>query len=129
MDLIVAPNRQDADRLWIPNTEKNDWGPSHREKHTELSTRGTQALRTTRARAIRLGGQRTSRTRDSVLCSFNVETFGPMFIDSGMSVATALAALWRKGAADLDRRLTPDPAGVSAPSRSPTGKGAGRRLE
>jgi hypothetical protein len=46
---------------------------------------------------------------------FNVETFGWMFISDGMNDAEALHALWLNGAADLRRRLTPDPAGVSAP--------------
>jgi hypothetical protein len=129
VDLIVALNRKDADGLWIPNTEQDDWDPSHPEKHTELFTSGAPALRTTRARAIRLAKAENKRTGEPLLCSFNVETFGWMFIDSGMSVATGLAALWREGAADLATRLTPDPAGVSAPIKVSDRDAAVRRLE
>lgn len=38
-----------------------------------------------------------------------------MVVEARMGQAEALAATWRKGAADLSPRLTPDPAGVSGP--------------
>lgn len=115
VDLIVALNRRDAPGLWIPNTERDDWDPSHPEKHTELFTSGDRSLRSPRARAVRLAKAENKRAGAPMLCSFNLVSFGWMFTESGMSVPAALAALWRKGAADLRARLTPDPAGVSSP--------------
>lgn len=129
VDLIVALNRRNKPGLWIPNTETDDWDPSHPEKHTELFTSGDRSLRRTRARAVRLGKAENKRTGTPVLCSFNVETFGWMFTEAGMSTPSALAALWRKGAADLRNRLTPDPAGVSAPIKVPDRDAAIRDLE
>lgn len=129
VDLIVALNRKDAEGLWIPNTEKNQWDASHPEKHTELFTSGDRALRTARARAVRLAKAENKRTGDPTLCSFNVETFGWMFTRAGMSVATALATLWREGAADLRNRLTPDPARISAPIKVADRDTAIKRLE
>jgi|APMI01.1.fsa_nt_gi hypothetical protein len=129
VDLIVAVNRKDAEGLWIPNTEQNSWNPSHPEKHTELFTSGDPEIRATRARSIRLAKAENKRSGEPTLCSFNVETFGWMFTQSGMSVATALANLWRKGAADLRNRLTPDPAGISAPIKVANREASIRRLE
>jgi hypothetical protein len=36
VNLIVALERRDAARLWIPNTERPGWDPSHPQRHTEL---------------------------------------------------------------------------------------------
>ena len=129
VDLIVALTRKDKPGLWIPNTEKDDWDPSHPEKHTELFTSGDRSLRGTRARAVRLAKAENKRTGMPLLCSFNVEAFGWMFTESGMSVPSALAALWRKGAADLRVRLTPDPAEVSPPIKVADRDAAIRDLE
>lgn len=129
VDLIVGLTRKDAEGLWIPNTEQNDWDASHPEKHTELFTSGAPGLRTARARAIRLAKAENKRTGDPILCSFNVETFGWMFTEQGMSVATALATMWRLGAADLRRHPTPDPAGISGPIKVADRGNAILRLE
>lgn len=111
VDIVVGLTRRDAPGLWIPNTYSDTWDPSDPEEHTKLLTSGTQSLRRARARAIRLAKAENKRT----LCSFNLEAFGWMFAAPGMNETNALAALWRNGAEDLNRRLTPDPAGVSAP--------------
>jgi hypothetical protein len=113
VDFIVGLERRGAG-LWIPNTEQNRWDPSHPEKHTELLTADPKSLRVTRARAIRLAKAENKRSTPP-LCSFNVEALAWMFVDSGHSEPEALLALWQDGARDLAGRLTPDPAGVSAP--------------
>ncbi|GAA0597624.1 hypothetical protein HPO96_34990 [Kribbella sandramycini] len=115
VDLIVGLDRASQPGLWIPNTEQHRWDPSHPEKHTELLTAEPKQLRLVRAHAIRLAKAENKRTGEPVLCSFNVEALGWMFISSGMSQAVALQTMWERGAADLSRRFTPDPAGVSAP--------------
>lgn len=114
VDLVVGLTRSDAPGLWIPNTEENTWNPSHPEGHTELLTGGDAGLRRARARAIRLAKAENKRTATPPVCSFNLEAFGWMFVEPGMSEVEALQALWRNGARDLSTRLTPDPAGVSA---------------
>lgn len=130
VDLIVALNRREGDPgLWIPNTERDSWDPSDPEKHTDLFTSGSEALRRTRARAVRLAKAESKRDGEPPLCSFNVEAFGWMFTQTSMSVAEALVALWRKGASDLRQRLTPDPAGVSAPIKVVDRDRATTRLE
>jgi hypothetical protein len=115
VDLIVGLDRSTQPGLWIPNTERDRWDPSHPEKHTELLTAEPKQLRLVRAHAIRLAKAENKRTGDPILCSFNVEALGWMFIGPGMSQAVALQALWERGAEDLAARLTPDPARVSAP--------------
>lgn len=119
VDLVVGLTRAAAPGLWIPNTELDRWDPSHPEKHTELLTAHPRELRRTRAHAIRLAKAESKRLGDPLLCSFNLEAFGLMFVAPGMGQADALLAMWRQGAADLSRRLTPDPAGVSAPIKCP----------
>lgn len=115
VDLVMGLERAHGPGLWIPNTETNDWDPSHPEKHTELLTAEPKDLRVIRARAIRLGKAENKRTTPAPLCSFNVEALGLMFVRRGMSEVQALLALWKEGGADLAKRLTPDPAGVSDP--------------
>lgn len=113
VDFIVGLERRRVG-LWIPNTEKNRWDPSHPEKHTELLTADPKSLRVTRARAIRLAKAENKRSTPP-LCSFNVEALAWMFVETGHREPQALLALWRGGARDLATRSTPDPAGVSAP--------------
>jgi hypothetical protein len=115
VDLVMALERFEAPGLWIPNTDIDDWNPSHPERHTELLTADPKALRVVRARAIRLGKAENKRTPTPPICSFNVAAFGLMFVTSGMTEVEALLAMWKGGAADLAHRLTPDPAEVSPP--------------
>lgn len=128
VDLVVGLTRADAPGLWIPNTEKDWWDPSHPERHTELLAAEPATLRRVRARAIRLAKAEIKRDGDPLLCSFNLEAFGLMFVDKGMDQAAALLALWDYGALDLSRRLTPDPAGVSAPIKCQDRAAAVKRL-
>lgn len=115
VDIVVGLDRAGKPGLWIPNTETDSWDPSHPEKHTELLTAKPEDLRLVRQHAIRLAKAENKHTGEPPLYSFNVEAFASMFVKPGMSDAEALLAIWRSGAADLAVRLTPDPAGVSAP--------------
>jgi hypothetical protein len=114
VDLVLGLDRRGAPGLWIPNTEADRWDPSDPEKHTALLTAEPKALRVVRARAIRLAKAENKRTATAPLCSFNIEALGLMFVQPGMGEPAALLALWELGARDLQARLTPDPAGVSA---------------
>jgi len=44
VDLVVALTRKDAEGLWIPNRDKDDWDASHPEEHTRLLTGGSKGL-------------------------------------------------------------------------------------
>lgn len=52
-----------------------------------------------------------------------------MFVNTPGDEPSALLAIWEDGAADLQRRLTPDPAGVSKPIKVADVDYAIRRLE
>jgi hypothetical protein len=119
VDLIVALTRKDAAGLWIPNTEANNWDASHPERHTELFKTGEQSFRTARAQAVRLAKAANKRDGTPLLCSFNIEALALMYVQPSMNTAQALLAIWKQGAIDLKSRLTPDPAGVSAPIKAP----------
>ncbi len=86
-------------------------------------------LRLIRARAIRLAKAENKRTDDVPLCSFNLEALALMFVQPGQRLPQALLATWFDGANDLRRRLTPDPAGVSAPIKVVDRNEAIRRLD
>ncbi len=129
VDLIVSLTRASGPGLWIPNTETDEWDASHPEKHTELFTGGGESLRRVRARVVRLAKAENKREPVAPLCSFNVQALGWMFTQDGMTAPEALLALWRRGAADLRNRLTPDPADVSAPIKVEDRQEAVRRLE
>lgn len=115
VDLVLALDRRDLPGLWIPNTERDSWDPSHPEEHTRLLTEPPAPPRLARQHAIRLAKAENKREFKVPLCSFNVEALGLRFVEAGMDDARALLALWSRGAIDLRRRLTPDPAEVSAP--------------
>ncbi len=129
VDLVVGLERRDKPGLWIPNTEKDTWDPSHPEGHTALLTAEPKALRVTRARAIRLAKAENKRHSEVLLCSFNLEALALMLVKDGMSVPVALVSAWRDGASDLRARLTPDPAGVSAPNKCENRFEAADRLD
>lgn len=129
VDLVVCLDRRQAPGLWIPNTEQHRWDPSDPEEHTRLLTAEPKRLRVTRARAVRLAKAENKREDKVPLCSFNLEAFGLMFVDTPGDEPSALLAIWEDGAADLRRRLTPDPAGVSKPIKVADVDYAVRRLE
>lgn len=129
VDIVVGLDRVGRPGLWIPNTETDSWDPSHPEEHTRLLTAEPRELHLVRQHAIRLAKAENKRTAEPPLCSFNIEAFGTMFVERGMTDAEALLAIWRDGAADLSWRLTPDPAGVSAPIKVADQGEAVRRLE
>jgi hypothetical protein len=128
VDLVVGLERPDKPGLWIPNTEAERWDPSHPEKHTQLLTADPKELRVVRARAIRLAKAENKRTGTPLLCSFNIEALGLMFVEPGMDPVTALWTLWARGAEDLERRATPDPAKVSPPIKVKDRQEAANRL-
>ena len=114
VDLIVALNRK-KQGLWIPNNETKNWDASDPEYHTKVLTADPSGLRRIRAKVIRLAKGWNSQYSRPGLCSFNIEALALKCIDEGRDVPDGLAELFRYAASDLNRRLTPDPAGVSNP--------------
>lgn len=128
VDLIIALPRP-AGGVWIPNLEKHRWDPSDPGMHTLLFNSGPPGVPVTRAQAVRLGKGENKRTDPPALCSFNVEALAWMFLREVLPLPEALLLLWSQGAADLARRLTPDPAGVSAPIKVKDRFAAARRWQ
>jgi hypothetical protein len=132
VDLIVALNRKAADGLWIPNREDEDWDASDPIEHTELLVADPKNLRVHRARAIRLGKVCIKGDEDkAVISSFNLEALALIYVTEIRPMGETLAQLFLRGAADIARRDTPDPAGVSDPIKLPdqiTRETAVRRL-
>ena len=120
VDLIVTLTRKDADGLWIPDRDSDDWTPSHPEKHTELFTSGARDVRALRARVARMGKAWNHQwdEGDRALSSFNIATLAWEDIEDGsVSLAEALDGWFRYAHDELDKAETKDPAGVSDPIR------------
>lgn len=116
VDLVVALTRREGRGLWIPNLDMKRWEPSDPEGHVTLVGGGSESLRRTRRRVIRLAKAHNKQWATPALSSFHLSTLALEHVEAGMSIATALHALFDKGATFLATgRNTPDPAGVSAP--------------
>lgn len=121
VDLVVALNRKDAPGLWIPHTEGDDWDASDPEKHTDLCDSASNAVGgSTFRHTIRLA-KAWNNQFTTKLCSFNLEALALASIVGKTNTEDALVELLRHAEADLKKRLTPDPAGVSDPIKMPTG--------
>lgn len=120
VDLIVTLTRKDADGLWIPDRDNDNWTPSHPEKHTELFTSGTRELKALRARVARMGKAWNNQwdEGDRALSSFNISALAWEYVtDSSVPLDQALAGWFRYAHDELDKAETKDPAGVSDPIR------------
>jgi hypothetical protein len=117
VDLIVTLTRSTGDGLWIPNTKTDGWDASHPEKHTELLVDKPKSRRVTRARIIRLGKCWNKTFTSPGLISFNIEALSLESVTEETEVPTGLAEFFEYAGAELKKRLTPDPAGVSGSIR------------
>jgi hypothetical protein len=120
VDLIVTLTRKNADGLWIPDCDNDNWTPSDPEKHTELFTSGTRELRAVRARVARMAKAWNNQwdEGDRALSSFNIAALAREYVDDGsVSLDEALAGWFRYAHDELDKAETKDPAGVSEPIR------------
>ena len=117
-DLIVGLTRREGKGLWIPNLEQDRWDASHPELHTELLTAEPKALRQKRAKVIRLAKGWNKQFDRPAVCSFNIEALALSSVEAGIGLAEALLNFFEDSALDLDKRLTPDPAGVSPPIKT-----------
>lgn len=125
VDLIVALDRRNAPGLWIPNTERPGWDPSHPQRHTELfvdTERDLRDLRVHRARVVRLAKVAVKNDGPrKVMCSFNIEALALQLITETEPIAPALTDFLLAAANEIASRLTDDPAGVSGPIKLPDG--------
>ncbi len=118
VDLIVALTRKDADGLWIPNLETDDWDASDPEEHTKLFTAGTRKLRALRARVTRLAKAWNKQWSKPALSSFNLEALAWEYVDDeDVSLDEALAGFFAYARDEVEAGDTEDPAGVSEPIR------------
>ena len=115
LDVVVAMNRKDAPGLWIPNMSAGRWDPSHPQRHVELMTSGTRALRRTRARVVRLAKAWNKQYTQPALSSFNVVALALECTTTTMPIDEALLVFFEHASTSLGIRRTEDPAGVSKP--------------
>jgi len=115
VDLIVALTRKDADGLWIPNRNTDEWDASHPEQHTKLLTDPPDDLRRLRARTIRLVKAWNQQYTDPALASFNIEALALEVMTETMSLGEAVTLWFAYSARELKKADTKDPAGVSPP--------------
>ena len=121
VDLIVALTRNDADGLWIPNLNTDEWNASDPEEHTRLLTGDTRRLRVQRARVIRLAKAAVKHDTTPALISFNIEALTLMHITKVDTLVESLALFFDKAASSIKAGLTPDPAAVSGKIKLPDG--------
>jgi hypothetical protein len=116
VDLVVALDRRGADGLWIPHLEKKRWDASHPEQHVHLLNAEPVSLRRLRRRVIRLLKAWNKQWTDPAFSSFHLSVLTLIYVDSGMSVGTALRTVFEKAAKYLESgNNTQDPASVSPP--------------
>ena len=121
VDLVVALTRKDAEGLWIPNRDEDDWDASHPEEHTRLLTGDSKGLRVHRARIIRLAKAAIKHDGKPALISFNVEALALTHITEVRGLVESLQLFFDEAASDIREGLTADPAGVSGKIRLPDG--------
>jgi hypothetical protein len=121
VDLVVALTRKDADGLWIPNRDSDNWDASDPEEHTRLLTAKPKALRVHRARVIRMAKAAIKHDATPALISFNVEALALTHITAIATLGESLQLLFDNGATDISDGLTDDPADVSGKIKLPDG--------
>jgi hypothetical protein len=116
VDLVVALDRRDAAGLWIPHLEKKRWDASDPEQHVLLLNAEPVSLRRLRRRVIRLLKAWNKQWTDPAFSSFHLSVLALLYVESGMSVGTALRTVFENTAKYLESgNNTKDPAGVSPP--------------
>ncbi|MGI8430367.1 MAG: hypothetical protein ACR2OB_13955 [Solirubrobacteraceae bacterium] len=123
VDLIVGLTRQEAPGLWIPDTWRDGWNPSHPERHTELMTANPAELRVVRARTIRLTKAIIGADGEhAVLSSFNIEALAYYSIRQALPTQLdGLTAFLQAVTNSIAAGPTLDPAEVSPPIKLPDG--------
>jgi hypothetical protein len=121
VDLVVALTRKDADGLWIPNRDADDWDASDPEEHTRLLTADAKSLRVHRARVIRLAKAAIKHDATPALISFNVEALALENITEVDTLIVSLQHFFDTAASSVKVGLTDDPADVSGPIKLPEG--------
>lgn len=114
VDLVVALTRKNGAGLWIPNLETDTWEASHPEYHVELFTSGSQSLRRTRRRVVRLLKAWNKQYNQPGFSSHNLTVWAWEFVEPGMGIASALSTVLSEALARVEAgKATTDPAGVS----------------
>ncbi|MEV4092155.1 hypothetical protein [Streptosporangium saharense] len=114
VDMVIALTRKYGEGLWIPNLHTNKWEASHPELHVELFTSGSESLRRTRRRVIRLLKAWNKQYNQPAFSSHNLSVWAWEFVESGMGMAVALGTVLAKAASRVESgAATIDPAKVS----------------
>ena len=92
MDLVLTLTRREGSGLWIPNLDMRRWEASDPEKHVALLNGGTESLRRTRRRAIRLLKAWNKQWSSPAFSSFHLSAMALEYIVAGMGLPAALHA-------------------------------------
>ncbi|MEU2367608.1 hypothetical protein [Streptomyces pseudogriseolus] len=119
VDLIVALRRREGRGLWIPDLERapdsnNAWSASDPQGHVELLTSGTDALRRTRRRAIRILKAWNAQAAKPGFSSHLISIWAYEFVEPGMGLVGAVHTVLLEASLRLQRgEPTKDPRSVS----------------
>ena len=111
VDLVVAITRKNANGLWIPNRDKDDWDASDPEEHRRLLTGDRKNLRVHRARVIRLAKAAIKHDSTPALISFNIEALALEHITKVNTLAASLQLFFDKAASSIKSRPDRRPGG------------------
>lgn len=117
VELIVALTRKGAPGLWIPNLKSNGWDPADPMKHRKLiNTEPSVALRSRRAKVVRLAKQWNKKRATPAFSSFHLQALALETLGTGetnFSIVSSLSTYFDASATALEGGMTQDPAGVS----------------
>lgn len=109
-DVIVAIDNPGAKGLFIPRWDA--WDRSDPIEHTRLLREANATTRSRFARVVRLV-KHWSRQHDKPLCSWNIKALALASVHLPGSILSGLREWFAGAIRDLERGLTPDPAGVA----------------
>ncbi|RZS68419.1 hypothetical protein EV187_0848 [Agromyces ramosus] len=109
-DVIVAIDNPDAAGLFIPRWDA--WDRSDPIEHTRLVREANAASSSRFARVVRLV-KHWSRHHERPLCSWNIKALALSSVRLPGSILSGLRGWYAGAIHDLERGLTPDPAGVA----------------
>ncbi|HEY0238709.1 MAG TPA: nucleotidyltransferase [Friedmanniella sp.] len=118
-DIIVAVDYPYGAGLYIPR--HSSWDRSDPEAHTRMVVAAIRHTEISYARVVRLVKHWARQDDDPVLCSWHIKALALGSIIEPVDLLGGLIAWFEHAADELDRRDTPDPAGVGPDIKVPGG--------
>lgn len=109
-DVVVAVDNPDGGGLFIPRFTA--WDRSHPQKHTELVRQAITDTKVAYAHVNRIL-KHWNRVHGHPLCSWNIKALGLPCLTQPVAQLDGLVTWFEHAITELERELTPDPAGVA----------------